>query len=128
MTGVAGGDGEYQPAGRRQPGAPQAPRPSPRPDARPGPRRNSRPKTGATACHLLLRAGLVPARAGADSQVIVHVPIGQLRQKPGAADLEDAWLQAKLGEHGEPGTAHLTGNDAEAAGGLITMATTSGIR
>jgi Domain of unknown function (DUF222) len=69
----------------------------------------------AEACHLLLRARLVPDRAGADTQVTVHVPISQLRQMPGAADLEDAWLRARLGEHGDPGTAYLTGTDAEAA-------------
>jgi Domain of unknown function (DUF222) len=69
----------------------------------------------AEACHLLLRARLVPGRAGADTQVTVHVPISQLRQMPGAADLEDAWLRAKLGEPGDPGTACLTGKDAEAA-------------
>jgi Domain of unknown function (DUF222) len=69
----------------------------------------------AEACHLLLRARLVPDRAGADTQVIVHVPISQLRQMPGAADLEDAWLRARLGEAADPGTAYLAGQDAEAA-------------
>ena len=69
----------------------------------------------AEACHLLLRARLVPERAGADTQVIVHIPIGQLRQMPGAADLEDAWLRARLGEPANPGTAFLTGKDAEVA-------------
>src|SRR3984957_15963480 len=69
----------------------------------------------AEACHLLLRARLAPDRAGADTQVIVHVPIGQLRQLPGAAGLEDAWLRARLGEPDAPGTAYLTGQDAEVA-------------
>jgi len=69
----------------------------------------------AEACHLLLRARLVPGRAGADTQVIVHVPISQLRQMPGAADLEDAWLRARLGEGADPATAYLTGKDAEVA-------------
>jgi Domain of unknown function (DUF222) len=69
----------------------------------------------AEACHLLLRARLAPDRAGADTQVIVHVPIGQLRQMPGAAGLEDAWLRARLGEPADPGTAYLAGQDAEAA-------------
>jgi hypothetical protein len=69
----------------------------------------------AEACHLLLRARLVPDRAGADTQVIVHIPISQLRQIPGAADLEDAWLRAGLGEPADPGTAYLTGKDAEVA-------------
>jgi hypothetical protein len=70
----------------------------------------------AEACHLLLRARMVPDRAGADTQVIAHIPISQLRQMPGAAGLEDAWLRARLGEHGDPGTAYLTGTDAEIAG------------
>jgi hypothetical protein len=67
------------------------------------------------ACHLLLRARLVPGRAGADTQVIVHVPINQLRQMPGATDLEDAWLRARLGEPVGPGAAYLFGQDAEVA-------------
>jgi hypothetical protein len=62
------------------------------------------------ACELLLRARLVPDRAGADTQAVVHIPFGQLRQLPGAAELEDAWLRARLGED-----AYLTGQDAEAA-------------
>jgi hypothetical protein len=69
----------------------------------------------AEACHLLLRARMVPDRAGADTQVIAHIPISQLRQLPGAAELEDAWLRARLGDHGDPGTAYLTGTDAEVA-------------
>jgi hypothetical protein len=69
----------------------------------------------AEACRLLLRARLVPDRAGADTQVIAHIPISQLRQMPGAADLEDAWLRARLGEHGGAGAAYLTGKDAEVA-------------
>jgi Domain of unknown function (DUF222) len=69
----------------------------------------------AEACHLLIRSRLVPDRAGADTQVIVHVPISQLRQIPGAAELEDAWLRARLGEPADPGTAYLTGKDAEVA-------------
>jgi uncharacterized protein DUF222/HNH endonuclease len=62
------------------------------------------------ACELLLRARLVPDRAGADTQVIAHIPLSQLRAMPGAQDLEDAWIRARLGEDG-----YLTGKDAEAA-------------
>jgi hypothetical protein len=62
------------------------------------------------ACELLLRARLVPDRAGADTQVVAHSPLSQLRQLPGAQDLEDAWIRARLGEDG-----YLTGKDAEAA-------------
>lgn len=53
---------------------------------------------------------MVPARAGADTQVIVHVPLSALRDLPGAAELEDAWIRARLGELG-----YLAGKDAEAA-------------
>jgi Domain of unknown function (DUF222) len=62
------------------------------------------------ACELLLRARLVPDRAGADTQVIAHIPFSQLRDMPGAADLEDAWIRARTGEDG-----YLTGKDAEVA-------------
>ena len=62
------------------------------------------------ACELLLRARLVPDRAGSDTQVVTHIPLSQLRQMPGARDLEDAWIRARLGEDG-----YLTGKDAEAA-------------
>jgi hypothetical protein len=62
------------------------------------------------ACTLLLRARLVPARAGADTQAVVHIPLSQLRQLPGAAELEDAWLRARAGEGG-----YLAGTDAKTA-------------
>ena len=62
------------------------------------------------ACTLLLRARLVPARAGADTQAVVHIPLSQLRQLPGAAELEDAWLRARAGQDG-----YLAGQDAETA-------------
>jgi hypothetical protein len=62
------------------------------------------------ACELLLRARLVPDRAGSDTQVIAHIPLSQLRQLPGAPDLEDAWIRARLGEDG-----YLAGKDAETA-------------
>src|ERR1700744_711660 len=62
------------------------------------------------ACELLLRARLVPDRAGAGTQVVAHIPLSQLRALPGARDLEDAWIRARLGEDG-----YLTGKDAETA-------------
>jgi hypothetical protein len=61
------------------------------------------------ACELLLRARLVPDRAGADTQVVAHIPLSQLRQLPGAQNLEAAWIRARLGEDG-----YMTGKDAEA--------------
>jgi hypothetical protein len=60
-------------------------------------------------CELLLRAKLVPDRAGADTRVDVHVALSQLRALPGAPLLEEAFLAARAGEHG-----YLTGKDAEA--------------
>ena len=62
------------------------------------------------ACELLLRAKLVPDRAGAGTQVVAHIPLSQLRRLPGAEDIEDAWIRARLGEDG-----YLTGKDAETA-------------
>jgi hypothetical protein len=62
------------------------------------------------ACTLLLRARLVPARAGADTQAVIHIPLSQLRQLPGAPELEDAWLRARAGQDG-----YLTSTDAETA-------------
>ena len=62
------------------------------------------------ACELLLRARLVPARAGADTQVVANISLRDLRAMPGASGLEDVWIRAVLGESG-----YLTGADAEAA-------------
>jgi hypothetical protein len=61
-------------------------------------------------CKLLIGAKMVPDRAGADTHVAVHTPLGQLRSMPGAPELEEAWLRGKAGEPG-----YLTGKDAEAA-------------
>ncbi len=61
-------------------------------------------------CELLIRAKMVPDRAGADTQVIAHIPLSQLRGEPGASEVEDAWIRARLGEDG-----YLTGKDAETA-------------
>jgi hypothetical protein len=61
-------------------------------------------------CELLIGAKMVPDRAGADTQVAVHIPFPQLRQRPGAPEAEEVWLR---GTAGEPG--YLTGKDAEAA-------------
>src|SRR5215470_613978 len=61
-------------------------------------------------CELLIRAKMVPDRAGSDTQVIVHVPLSRLRGLPGGSGLEDAWIGGLLGEPG-----YLAGKDAEAA-------------
>ena len=61
-------------------------------------------------CELLIGAKMVPDRAGADTQVAVHIPFPRLRQHPDAPEQEEVWLR---GTAGEPG--YLTGKDAEAA-------------
>jgi hypothetical protein len=61
-------------------------------------------------CELLIRAKMVPDRAGADTQVLVHIPFGQLRGWDGASAIEEAWLRDGLGQPG-----YVAGKDAEAA-------------
>ncbi len=61
-------------------------------------------------CELLIRAGMVPDRAGADTHVMVHIGLAQLREMPGGSAAETAWL---AGRAGEPG--YLTGQDATTA-------------
>src|ERR1700722_10986443 len=60
-------------------------------------------------CELLIRAKMVPDRAGADTHVDVHIGIRDLLEMDGASIIEDTWLRARAGEHG-----YLTGADAEA--------------
>ena len=62
------------------------------------------------ACELLLRDKMVPDRAGADTQVIAHIPLSALRGWDGASALEEGWIAARLGD-----SRFLTGKDAEAA-------------
>jgi hypothetical protein len=61
-------------------------------------------------CELLLRAKLVPDRAGSDTRVDAVISLAQLRGMDGAAALEDAWLAGA--QAGLPG--YLSGKDAEA--------------
>jgi hypothetical protein len=62
------------------------------------------------ACELLIRADMVPARAGADTRVDAVISLAELLALPGGPALTEAWLAAMAGEH-----AHLAGKDAEAA-------------
>jgi hypothetical protein len=62
------------------------------------------------ACELLLRADLVPDRAGADTRVDAVIDLARLLDLPGAGALQEAWLAALAGQHG-----YLAGTDAEAA-------------
>jgi Domain of unknown function (DUF222) len=61
-------------------------------------------------CELLIRAKMVPDRAGADTTVITHAPLYWLRQMDKGSAVEQAWLNAGLGEPG-----YLTGKGAEVA-------------
>src|SRR6202041_3651081 len=62
------------------------------------------------ACQLLIRAKMIPDRAGADTRVDVTIPLRDLLGMDGASVVEDTWLRARAGEHG-----YLSGADAEAA-------------
>jgi hypothetical protein len=62
------------------------------------------------ACELLIRAQMVPDRAGSGTRVDVVIALSQLRDMPGAPAMEDAWLAAMAGQH-----AHLAGAGAQAA-------------
>jgi hypothetical protein len=62
------------------------------------------------ACELLLRARLVPDRAGADTRVDAVIDLARLLSLPGASELTEAWLAALAGQHG-----YLAGTGAEAA-------------
>ena len=62
------------------------------------------------ACELLLRAQLVPDRAGADTRVDAVIDLARLLDLPGASELTEAWLAALAGQHG-----YLDGADAEVA-------------
>jgi hypothetical protein len=61
------------------------------------------------ACELLIRAKMIPDRAGADTRVDVTIPLSDLLEMDGGSVVEDTWLRARAGEHG-----YLSGKDAEA--------------
>jgi hypothetical protein len=61
------------------------------------------------ACELLIRAKMVPDRAGSDTHVDVHVALAELLELDGASVLTDAWLRARAGQDG-----YLAGEDARA--------------
>jgi Domain of unknown function (DUF222) len=62
------------------------------------------------ACRRLIRAGMVPARAGQPAHVLVHMTLAQVRSLPGASAAEDAWAAARASQPG-----WVTGAEAEAA-------------
>src|SRR5215472_3878708 len=62
------------------------------------------------ACRRLIRAGMVPGRAGQPTQIMVHLTLAQLRDTPGGSAAEDAWAAARATQPG-----WLTGPEADAA-------------
>jgi hypothetical protein len=62
------------------------------------------------ACRRLIRAGMVPERAGQPTQITVHMTLAQLRGLPGASAAEAAWAAARASQPG-----WLTGPEAQAA-------------
>jgi hypothetical protein len=81
------------------------------------------------ACQLLIRARMVPDRAGADTRVDAVISLAELMVIDGASVIQDTWLAGLLGPSGDPvGFAgnparlaalagqpgYLTGKDAEA--------------
>lgn len=68
-------------------------------------------------CRRLTATGMLPARAGQPTQAQVHITLAQLRDLPGASDVEAAWRSAAAREHG-----WLTGPDADAAACDATLA------
>src|SRR5215467_1232103 len=62
------------------------------------------------ACRRLIRAGMVPARAGQPTQIMVHLTLAQMRGTPDGSAAEDAWAAAHASQPG-----WLTGPEADAA-------------
>jgi hypothetical protein len=62
------------------------------------------------ACELLIRAKMVPDRAGTGTHAHVHIALAELLAMEGAASITSAWLAAMAGQPG-----YLAGQDAEAA-------------
>ena len=67
------------------------------------------------ACRRLIDAGMLPGHDSQPAQLTVHVDLAELRGQPGASGLEAGWSTARAAAAQLPGSAHLTGPDAEAA-------------
>jgi len=52
------------------------------------------------ACLRLIRAGMLPGRAGQPTQAMVHMTLAQLRDLPGAPAAESAWAAARASQPG----------------------------
>jgi len=62
------------------------------------------------ACRRLIRAGMVPARAGQPTQILMHMSLGELRGDGGGSAAEAAWAAARACQPG-----WVTGAEAQAA-------------
>ena len=67
------------------------------------------------ACRRLIGAGCVPDRAGQPTHIQLHLTLDQLRDMPGAADAEAAWLAAQTGAAAQAGRAAQPTSSAQAA-------------
>ena len=65
------------------------------------------------ACQLLIRARMVPDRAGADTRVDAVISLAELMMIDGASVIQDTWLAALLGAPGD--SAGLAGNPVRLA-------------
>ncbi len=68
------------------------------------------------ACRRLIATGTLPARGGQPTQVQVHLGLAELRDLPGAATAEQAWVTTTTGAHGagRGRSGWLTGAEAQA--------------
>jgi Domain of unknown function (DUF222) len=75
------------------------------------------------ACRRLIATGMLPARGGQPTQVQVHLGLAELRDMPGAAAAERAWVTARAGGRrgGQGGPGWLTGAEAQAAASDATI-------
>jgi len=80
-------------------------------DVRTGPQR--RHDALEEACRRLIGAGFVPGRAGQPTHIQLHLTLDQLRDMPGAAAAEAAWLAAQSGADGPPTRATQAAPDGE---------------
>ncbi len=80
------------------------------------------------ACRRLIGAGCLPDRAGQPTHIQLHLTLEQLRDLPGAADAEAAWLAAQSGAAAQATSAAqgaATGQATSAAQGAATGQATS---
>jgi hypothetical protein len=70
----------------------------------------------AEACQRLIDSGMLPGHDSQPAQLSVHVDLAELRGLPAASGLEAGWSAARAAAAGLPGSAYLTGPEADAAG------------